>query len=1009
MLELINVKKVYTTKAGDTAALNGVSITFPKTGMVFITGKSGSGKTTMLNVIGGLDGIDEGEIVIEGKKFSEFTSADYDSYRNTFVGFIFQEYNLLPEYSVAKNIGMANELQGKKVDDLELENLLELVDIAGYGTRKISQLSGGQKQRVAIARALIKNPQIIMADEPTGALDSVTGIQVMETLKKLSKQKLIIVVSHDLELAEKYGDRIVKLVDGQIVEDISLVDVEFNGSLYENDSEVTIKSGGDLTQEETETLVGAIKAQKKITIADTIAIRERRQTKKIKAEVPKEPVKLINSKMKLKTAVDLGLKSLFVKPVRLAITVFLSVIAFAVFGLFDSVASFTGSRIVASSLKNEAYPTITLNATINGGGYSGEKLKLSQSYIDELNKKTGYNFRGVYDINDSENVDLMTGRPYVNKTYSIQSIVISSPGTRGIDNPQGVGLNYYNLKVSGYVEFKNSEINKETGVIDEGGFNYKIMDYENSAYPVYSTNDNNLGNEADPNAVKGEILQVAISNHTADAICYWHNKMGRYDEKLEPKDLIGKHIFLSSSSSKAHLITAIIDCGEIPEKYDVLKTIVSSDKTLMLEKDLYTYLNSCGFLNLFVGEGFIEGAQRKNNRVVTYIDSYLDTQYSANISGPSDKSHISSFRYYNENEFTSENVLLFDLGKDKNPIAPQLKEDEALIHINNLEALFKNEFNVVYEESKYSEALTLALRAITTMRKSAEYPAKREAMNTFNEQLDILFEYLNDRMPGLYDNNNDNARDLKTITIQTRIDGDLIQEQTKVFKIKGVYFNVNNDLRVSPTNRSNIGALVLSEKALKSIGVTLEQGHFSKIIAPSIQNNKSTNALASYMTIDDGIKLNWHENNVLNSVEEARYVVKQFSDLFLYAGLALAVFAVFMLFNYISTSIISKRQSIGILRALGADGKNIFEMFITESLIISIINGIFASIVAYFACQIVNDYVVNIMNIPLTFALFGLRQVIVIVCVSLVTGILSSLLPIIKIAREKPVELIRKV
>ena len=207
MLELNNVKKIYKTKSGEVSALNGVSITFPSSGLIFISGKSGCGKTTMLNVIGGLDGIDEGEISLFGKPFSAFSQSDYDDYRNTFIGFVFQEYNLLNEFSVEKNIQLAMELQGGKLEDEELDAILKNMEIAELKDRKPSELSGGQRQRVAIARALVKQPKIIMADEPTGALDSNTGIQVLEILKKLSKDKLVIVVSHDQEFAEKYADR----------------------------------------------------------------------------------------------------------------------------------------------------------------------------------------------------------------------------------------------------------------------------------------------------------------------------------------------------------------------------------------------------------------------------------------------------------------------------------------------------------------------------------------------------------------------------------------------------------------------------------------------------------------------------------------------------------------------------------------------------------------------------------------------------------------------------------
>ena len=200
--------------------LKDVSLKFPEKGMVFILGKSGSGKSTLLNVMGGLDNYDDGEIIIKGKSSKNFSQSDFDSYRNTYLGFIFQEYNILNEFNVAANIALALELQGKKATKDAVEKILTEVDLSGYGNRKPAELSGGQKQRVAIARALVKDPEIILADEPTGALDSNTGLQVFDTLKKLSRDKLVIVVTHDRDFAELYGDRVIEFKDGVVISDI---------------------------------------------------------------------------------------------------------------------------------------------------------------------------------------------------------------------------------------------------------------------------------------------------------------------------------------------------------------------------------------------------------------------------------------------------------------------------------------------------------------------------------------------------------------------------------------------------------------------------------------------------------------------------------------------------------------------------------------------------------------------------------------------------------------------
>mgnify|MGYP001072050274 CR=1 FL=1 len=220
MIELKNICKTYKSKkSSNTKALDNVSIQFDQKGMTFILGKSGSGKSTLLNVLGGLDKYDTGDMIILGKSSKNFNQADFDSYRNTYIGFVFQEFNILEDYNVYENIVLALQLQQKETDTKAVNELLQKLELTDLKNRKVNELSGGQKQRVAIARALIKNPKIILADEPTGNLDSTTGKQVMDLLKEISKEKLVIVVSHDQESANTYGDRIIEIKDGKIIND----------------------------------------------------------------------------------------------------------------------------------------------------------------------------------------------------------------------------------------------------------------------------------------------------------------------------------------------------------------------------------------------------------------------------------------------------------------------------------------------------------------------------------------------------------------------------------------------------------------------------------------------------------------------------------------------------------------------------------------------------------------------------------------------------------------------
>ena len=221
MLQLKNIKKNYYVGDVTVTALNDVSLNFRESEFVSILGASGCGKTTLLNIIGGLDRYTEGDIVINGVSTKDYGDKDWDSYRNHSVGFVFQSYNLIPHQSVLKNVELALTLSGIKREERRerAKTALEKVGLGDQLNKKPNQMSGGQMQRVAIARAIVNNPDIILADEPTGALDTETSVQVMEILKELSKTKLVVMVTHNPELAERYSTRIINLKDGFIIGD----------------------------------------------------------------------------------------------------------------------------------------------------------------------------------------------------------------------------------------------------------------------------------------------------------------------------------------------------------------------------------------------------------------------------------------------------------------------------------------------------------------------------------------------------------------------------------------------------------------------------------------------------------------------------------------------------------------------------------------------------------------------------------------------------------------------
>ncbi|HHT97409.1 MAG TPA: ABC transporter ATP-binding protein, partial [Clostridiales bacterium] len=221
MLELKNITKSYSVGEITTDALDGISVSFRKNEFVAILGQSGSGKTTCLNMIGGLDRYDSGDLIINGKSTKDFKERDWDAYRNNSIGFVFQSYNLISHLNIVKNVEMSMTLSGVSKSEKHRKSIevLERVGLKDHIGKKPNQLSGGQMQRVAIARALANDPDILLCDEPTGALDTTTSVQILDLIKEIASDKLVIMVTHNPDLANKYADRIVEFSDGKVVND----------------------------------------------------------------------------------------------------------------------------------------------------------------------------------------------------------------------------------------------------------------------------------------------------------------------------------------------------------------------------------------------------------------------------------------------------------------------------------------------------------------------------------------------------------------------------------------------------------------------------------------------------------------------------------------------------------------------------------------------------------------------------------------------------------------------
>jgi|GEM_PF-947352 len=338
MIRINHLTKQYISKHNTVTAIHDLSLSIGERGLVFLVGRSGCGKTTLLNLIGGMDAATSGEITVDGRSLNAFTQRDFDAYRNTMVGFVFQDLNLIEELTIAENIGLALELQGKKADPAAIEQALTQVELDGMGGRYPKELSGGQKQRAAIARALIKKPRILLADEPTGALDETTGRQILELLKTLSRDTLILIVSHDRDFAGEYGDRIIELADGKL-------------------------------------------------LSDTAAPSEPDTT----------PSPVIKSHLKFGTTLKLALHYLASRKLRAAVVALLSVAALLMVGMTDLISAYDKQTAIISSLYENQTPYVTLlkEKNIHEAWY-GNGFNLSDSDIQELAEQTSQPAKGVY-------------------------------------------------------------------------------------------------------------------------------------------------------------------------------------------------------------------------------------------------------------------------------------------------------------------------------------------------------------------------------------------------------------------------------------------------------------------------------------------------------------------------------------------------------------------------------------------------------------------------------------
>lgn len=916
MLETKELVKIYKPKKGvPVTALDKVSLKFPDKGMVFLLGKSGSGKSTLLNVLGGLDSYDGGEIIIKGVSSKNFKQQHFDSYRNTYVGFIFQEYNVLDEFSVGANIALAIELQNRKASDAEINGILKQVDLEGFGNRKPNELSGGQKQRVAIARALVKKPEIIMADEPTGALDSATGRQVFDTLKKLSETKLVIVVSHDREFAEQYADRIIELSDGHVLSDVELdtapVTDEERATLDFHDNIVEVPCGYHLTEEDREAINAYIEKLKEGSLEITVSRKNQASKRFVKTDTSKiktedgSTFKLIKSKLPLKNAFKIGASGLKHKKIRLVFTILLSCIAFGLFGLSDTFGAYNHVKTCTNSLVDSGvkYLSVAKSKKIENGSdfyWRDYGYGVSEKNLTEVSKGLGVKMHGVFLPANSD----LTFEAHTNPEAKLTE----------------TDYNIYSRGFSGFAEINNA-------VIEDMGF--KLLA---GALP---------DGTKDEIAVSEYVFEIFKKAQYFDGVTFSKAKDGTqtpvYQKINGYNDLIGKTLTLNNVK---YTVTAVIDTGFDISRYTSLteKKQHRTKAEQMVDYVLYNEFCSSSAYSyagvIMVGKEKMEKLISERPPMTTITEGYIS--FYSNTGKENEDYGVDSNYMASLNDIKGEKIIWID-----------------------------------------GEKKTLGEKEII---------ATTDALQFYNGTPDT----------------EDYAKHLKNKNTLSAFESSFYEgENTEGWKLVGIIDNTSEE------NKSRLNSTVVASDSVFKRYTDGSDNIYSFAVGAMPAEKEDVRSAVAYCYREDSNVRYQIQNSVTFELDSVNDALKIMSKYFFWIGIGFAAFAALMLANFIGTSISYKKQEIGILRAIGSRSNDVFRIFFAESFIIAMINFVLSSIGVFAATVIFNTLMRTQAGILITILSFGIRQLILLLAVSLLVAFIASFLPVKRIASKRPIDAIR--
>ena len=997
MLELKGIVKEYPAGDGKVVALKGIDLQFRKSEFVSILGPSGCGKTTMLNIIGGLDGYTEGDLVINGTSTKEYKDRDWDAYRNHSVGFVFQSYNLIPHQTVLQNVEIALTLSGVSKAERKQRAIkaLEEVGLGDQLNKRPSQMSGGQMQRVAIARALVNNPDIILADEPTGALDTETSVQVMEILKKISKDRLIVMVTHNPELAEQYSSRIIRMLDGVIKDDsMPLTEEELK-----KEAEAVVKPEG-------------------------------------KAKKVKKP------SMSFGTSFMLSLKNLFTKKGRTTLTAFAGSIGIIGIALILAVSNGMTTYINAVQESTlSAYP-LTLEAS------TVELTALMEAFMNMSNEDNKHELDAVYkkkalydminamnSIEESEN-DLKSFKTFIEKEIADENSPLYE-AVNGVQYSYDLDLQIYTENVDGNIIRSDLEEIIMAFMMEYIGVDMSAMSSMSSMGGMSSSSSMGMtitlwqellpGND-------GALVNDLLLEQYDLVYGSWPNDYNEVvlvvDENNELDDVVLYSLGLIPAEEMDKLGDAAVNGETILENEErkwTFEEICNMEFKTVLNADCYRYDETTGtYADL-----------RETDAGLRYL---YDNAMPLKVTGiirpdeEADTTMLSGYICYTRKltEYVAEQsdgkeIIDKQLANPDMDVITGLPFDSTTGTLTDAEKeeIFRDYLSDLTDKEKAAAFVAISCvpskefleqQIDATIGALSREDMENMMMEGFSGQVSISKDEIMEYLASMSDEEL-TAFFSQMITEQIKAQY-AAQVMTQIAGMSTEEMVAALDMAVPNYTREQCAlyydeVMVFSESTyeenLVSIGyVDLESPSAINIYASSFENkdiiieaiedyNKDVEELKQIKYTDYlGIMM----SSITTIINAITYV--------LIAFVAISLIVSSIMIGVITLISVQERtKEIGILRAIGASKKNVSSMFNAETMIVGFASGLLGVVVTYFLCIPINMILHHATGINNLSAILPLGGAIILVIISVLLTLISGLIPSRSAAKKDPVVALR--